>query len=161
MGYNVECMYTCRVEHLPFSWSTIYLKATKNQKVFSFLSYLHKMTVKTVPLFFLYFLWRWDEIENTFEDFATFNDKRDFAKVRIFWEGHKIQKNLPLKVWRYWVTSNFKWKIFSNFVAFSEYPNFNLVRFHNFKSRWHLNFQKAKEYTGILSSYKIKYKTER
>ena len=27
-------------------------------------------------------------------------------------------------MWRYWVALNFKWKIFSNFVAFSEYPNF-------------------------------------
>ena len=36
----------------------------------------------------------------------------------------KFEKNLPLKIWRYWVASNFKWKIFSNFVAFSEYPNF-------------------------------------
>ena len=26
---------------------------------------------------------------------------------------------------KYSVLSNFKWKIFSNFVAFSEYPNFN------------------------------------
>ena len=47
------------------------------------------------------------------------------CKVRIFWEGHKIWKNLPLKIWHYSVTSNFTWKIFSNFVAFSEYPNFN------------------------------------
>ena len=45
------------------------------------------------------------------------------GKVRIFWEGHKIWKNLLLKIWRYSVTSNFKWKIFSNFVTFSEYPN--------------------------------------
>ena len=44
-------------------------------------------------------------------------------KVRIFWEGHKIWKNLPLKIWPYSVTSNFKWKIFSNFVAISEYPD--------------------------------------
>ena len=29
------------------------------------------------------------------------------CKVRIFWEGHKIWKNLPLKIWRYSVTSNF------------------------------------------------------
>jgi hypothetical protein len=49
-------------------------------------------------------------------------------KVRIFWEGHKVWKNLPLKIWRYWVTSNFKWKIFSNFVAFSEYPNFKFQK---------------------------------
>ena len=45
-------------------------------------------------------------------------------KVWIFWEGHKIRKNLPLKIWCYSVASNFKWKFFSNFVAFSEYPNF-------------------------------------
>ena len=28
-----------------------------------------------------------------------------FFKVRIFWKGHKIWKNLPLKIWRYWVAS--------------------------------------------------------
>ena len=28
------------------------------------------------------------------------------GKVRIFWDGHKIWKNLPLKIWRYWVASN-------------------------------------------------------
>ena len=49
-------------------------------------------------------------------------------KVRIFWERHKIWKNLPLKIWRYSITSNFKKKIFSNFVTFSEYPNFTTVR---------------------------------
>ena len=48
-----------------------------------------------------------------------------FNKVWIFWEGHKIWKNLPLKIWRYSVTSNFMWKIFSNFMVFSESPNFN------------------------------------
>ena len=52
------------------------------------------------------------------------------CKVRIFWEGHKIWKNLPLKIWRYWLASNFKWKIFSNFVAFSEYPNFKRATGH-------------------------------
>ena len=46
------------------------------------------------------------------------------GKVWTFWEEHKIWKNLPLKIWHYWVTSNFKWNIFSNFVAFLEYPNF-------------------------------------
>ena len=34
----------------------------------------------------------------------------------------KFEKNLPL----YTVVSNFKWKIFSNFVFFSECPNFNI-----------------------------------
>ena len=37
-----------------------------------------------------------------------------------------MKKSLPLKIWRYWVASNSKWKIFSNFVASSEYPNFNM-----------------------------------
>ena len=27
----------------------------------------------------------------------------DFVLAQIFWEGHKIWKNLPLKIWRYWV----------------------------------------------------------
>ena len=57
-------------------------------------------------------------------------------KVRIFWEGHKIWKNLPLKICCYWVLSNFKWKIFSNFGAFSEYHNFNceISKFHRDKN---------------------------
>ena len=46
------------------------------------------------------------------------------GKVWIFWKGHKIRKNLPLKIWRYSIASNFKWKIFLNFVAFSECPNY-------------------------------------
>ena len=34
--------------------------------------------------------------------------KNDPGKVQIFSEGHKIWKeNLPLKIWRYWVVSNF------------------------------------------------------
>ena len=44
------------------------------------------------------------------------------VKVWTFWEGHKIWKNLPLKIWCYSVASNLK--IFSNFVPFSECPNF-------------------------------------
>ena len=40
-------------------------------------------------------------------------------KVWTFWEGHNIWKNLSLKIWRYSVVSNFKWKTFSNFVFFS------------------------------------------
>ena len=39
-------------------------------------------------------------------------------------KGTKFEKNLPLSIWRYSVASNFKWKIFSNFVPFSECPNF-------------------------------------
>ena len=40
-----------------------------------------------------------------------------------------FEKNLPLKIWRYSLTSNFKWKIFSNFVAFSECLNFTYCFF--------------------------------
>ena len=50
----------------------------------------------------------------------------DHFKVRIFWEGHKIWKNLSLKICHYSVTSNFKWNNFSNFVTFSECPNFTI-----------------------------------
>ena len=38
-------------------------------------------------------------------------------KVRIFWEGQTIWKNLPLKIWRYRVVSKFKWKIFFKFCG--------------------------------------------
>jgi hypothetical protein len=51
-------------------------------------------------------------------------------KVWTFWEEHKIWKNLPPKIWHYWVMSNFKWKIFSDFVSFSECPNFNSAFFY-------------------------------
>ena len=33
-------------------------------------------------------------------------------KVWTFWEAHKIWKNVPLKIWRYSVASNFKWNLF-------------------------------------------------
>ena len=39
-------------------------------------------------------------------------------------EESKIWKNLPLNIWRCSVASNSNWKIFSNFVPFSECPNF-------------------------------------
>ena len=51
------------------------------------------------------------------------------AKIRA------SNKDLP-------VTSNFKWKIFSNFVAFSEYPNFNVIG--------------AREHISVMSNFKWK-----
>ena len=66
-------------------------------------------------------IWTWDQ---QFLRLLPYPLDHEGCKVWIIWEGHKIWKNLPLKIWRYWVASNFKWKIFSNFVAFSEYPNF-------------------------------------
>ena len=41
--------------------------------------------------------------------------------------GTKFEINLPLSNRHYSVASNVKWKIFSNFVAFSEYLNFMLL----------------------------------
>ena len=75
-------------------------------------------------------------------------NKLALFKVQIFWEGHKIWKNLPLKIWRYWVASNSNWKIFSNFVAFSEYLSFTWTTDHIFSSfgvstsGWRSIFQK-------------------
>ena len=60
----------------------------------------------------------------------SFTEVSSTGKDQIFWEGRKIWKNLPLEIWRNLVRSNFKWKIFSNFVAFSEYPNFTLLQLH-------------------------------
>ena len=45
-----------------------------------------------------------------------------YSKIRVFWEGHKIWKNLPLKIWRYWVASNLKWKIFFKFCGLLSIP---------------------------------------
>ena len=38
-------------------------------------------------------------------------------KVRIFWKGHKIWKNLPPLIWCHSVASNLRWKIFFKFCA--------------------------------------------
>ena len=46
------------------------------------------------------------------------------VKVHIFWEGHKILRNLHL-TFDYSTAVKSKGKISQNFVAFSEYMNFN------------------------------------
>ena len=80
-------------------------------------------------------------------------------KVRIFWEGHKIWKNLPLKICRYWVMSNFKWKIFLNFVAFSEFSEL----YHKLLSRFfdlyhaHCVVNRFSFSTDCISSLKGQY----
>ena len=50
--------------------------------------------------------------------------RHQVSKVWTFWEGHKIWKNLPVKIWHYWVMSNFKWKIFSECSNFNESTNY-------------------------------------
>ena len=47
------------------------------------------------------------------------------VKVHIFWEGHKILRNLPLTVC---TAVKSKGKISQNCVAFSEYMNFKCTR---------------------------------
>ena len=45
-------------------------------------------------------------------------------KVRTFWEAHKNLRNLPHALYIYLVNVQTMRKIFSNFVCFSESPNF-------------------------------------
>ena len=81
----------------PFSWS-LSQKSGNLGLIFStiFLLINNQLLFNVFPLFYP---------AATFEEGA----KPFFSKV---------------KVWTYWVTSNWKWKIFSNFVPFSECPNF-------------------------------------
>ena len=56
------------------------------------------------------------------------------GKFRIFWEGHKVRKNLPLKICRYWVASNFKWNIFFKFCGL-----LRISKLYKFKIQVHGN----------------------
>ena len=49
-----------------------------------------------------------------------------FIKFGRSEKGTKFEKNLLLKIWCCSVASNSNWKIFSNFVPFSECPNYRL-----------------------------------
>ena len=55
-------------------------------------------------------------------DFTSILDFLFVIKFRCSKKATKCEKNLPLKIWCYSVTSNCRWK---NFVAFSVYLNFN------------------------------------
>ena len=56
-------------------------------------------------------------------------DGQTVSKVQIFWEGRKILRNLPLtfdnSTYTVLHTVKSKGKISQNFLAFSEYMNFN------------------------------------
>ena len=57
-----------------------------------------------------------------------FDPSLDFGGLMLkFWEGHKISRNLHLLL-SYVVPVKSKVKISQNFVAFSEYMNFNKAR---------------------------------
>ena len=86
----------------------------------------------------------------------------DKVKFGYSEKATKFEKNLPLKIWRYWVASNLKKKIFSNFVAFSEYPNFNLfpliTAVFRFVNRWCFrHFMPKCNNFNLFSSKRIKY----
>ena len=49
-----------------------------------------------------------------------------FFTVHIFWEGHKILKNLHLRVDRYYIGQIYSGD-FQKFVASSEYMNFTKI----------------------------------
>ena len=53
-------------------------------------------------------------------EFALKKTPKIFSKVRIFWESHKILRNVDLTITMV--------GILQNFVAFSEYMNFEYVR---------------------------------
>ena len=55
-------------------------------------------------------------------EFALKKNPKIFSKVRIFWESHKILRNLHLT---FVYSTNSKVKISKNLVAFSEYLNFD------------------------------------
>ena len=54
-------------------------------------------------------------------------EESHFSKVHIFWEGHKILRNLPLTFDCVCTAVKSKGKISQNFVAFSEYMNFKVT----------------------------------
>ena len=86
-------------------------------------------------------------------EFATkeYQIKNTFLlKFRYSEKATKFEKIFYLKFdVKYWVASNFKWKIFSNFVAFSEYPNFT-------KQNWaHLSNIDFKILSGLKSKQSI------
>ena len=51
---------------------------------------------------------------------------RPLYKVQIFWEGHKNLKKISHFVLTLLSYFKKRWEFFSNFVAFSQYPNFNV-----------------------------------
>ena len=51
---------------------------------------------------------------------------RSVRKVQTFWESHKILKTISHFVLKSLSSFKIKWEIFSNFVAFSHYLDFNL-----------------------------------
>ena len=65
--------------------------------------------------------------ENLMGDFFGYSVISTTFKVHIFWEGHKILRNLHLTFGCKYVTNldKSKVKISQSFMAFSEYMNFN------------------------------------
>ena len=85
-------------------------------------------------------IFKWDSIQNgskkfmnSFLQFASKHRSKNSTilvayKVKTFWEAHKNLHNLPHALDIYFVNVQTKRKIFSNFVCFSESPNFTKPR---------------------------------
>ena len=71
-----------------------------------------------------------------------------FIKVRTFWEAHKNLSNLPHALYIYLVNVKTMRKIFSNFVCFSDSPNFIklsfLIRYGKYLSLYDQDFKHPK-----------------
>ena len=85
----------------------ISLKVDKSESLLIFSSQKHKYLPKFVCVLTIYYV-----------SFLL------FVKVHILWGGHKIWKTLPLSFDVINIVKT-KWKSFSNFVASSQYMNFN------------------------------------
>ena len=57
----------------------------------------------------------WVQIGPKFERFGNIMTRLILVKFGYSEKAKKFEKNLPLKIWHYSVTSNFKWKIFVSF----------------------------------------------
>ena len=75
------------------------------------------------------------------------------SKVQLFWEGHKNFEKISHLVWRYWENVKTSGRFFSNFVALSQYRNFNsLSKVKIFNVHNHCNSFRSLE---IEFAYKI------
>ena len=72
------------------------------------------------------------------QDWRYLNQRSAAVKVQIFCEGRKNLAHLLLFVWHYIITSNYKWKMYQIFMAFSQYLNFNYISRVAVVDYWHV-----------------------
>ena len=123
-------------------WKNVFIEhdIDKERQTFFLSNYtLDFVFVRIAEIFYYDRYWSslWHEFQTNFRNlfiwhlcflnqqnlFSISNQSIIFIKVHVFWEGHKILRNLLLTV--YTVVKN-KVKISQNLVAFSEYMNFGI-----------------------------------